>query len=33
MSGLIYAGIRLYRRRFGSLEDEEAMTILHLSGE
>jgi hypothetical protein len=33
MAGLIYAGIRLYRRRFGSLEDEEAMTTLHLSGE
>jgi hypothetical protein len=32
-AGLIYAGIRLYRRRFGSLEDEEAMTTLHLTGE
>jgi hypothetical protein len=33
VSGLIYAGIRLYRRRFGTLEDEEAMTSLHLSGD
>lgn len=33
MSGLIYAGIRLYRRRFGSLEQDEAMITLHLSGE
>jgi hypothetical protein len=32
VSGLIYAGIRVYRRRFGTLEDEEAMTTLHLSG-
>jgi hypothetical protein len=32
-AGLIYAGIRLYRRRFGSLDDEEAMTTLHLSGD
>jgi hypothetical protein len=30
MSGLVYAGIRVYRRRFGTLEDEEAMTTLHL---
>jgi len=30
VSGLIYAGIRLYRRRFGTLEQEEAMTTLHL---
>jgi hypothetical protein len=30
LSGLIYAGIRLYRRRFGSLEEDEAMTTLHL---
>ena len=33
VAGLIYAGIRLYRRRFGTLEDEEAMTTLHLSGD
>ena len=33
LSGLIYAGMRLYRRRFGTLEDEEAMTTLHLSGD
>ncbi len=33
LSGLIYAGIRLYRRKFGTLEDEEAMTTLHLSGD
>jgi hypothetical protein len=33
MAGLIYAGIRLYRRRFGTLEDDEAMTTLHLSGD
>lgn len=33
MAGLIYAGIRLYRRRFGTLEEDEAMTTLHLSGE
>ncbi len=31
LSGLIYAGIRLYRRRFGTLEEDEAMTVLHLS--
>lgn len=30
MSGLAYAGIRLYRRRFGTLEEDEAMTTLHL---
>jgi hypothetical protein len=33
MSGLIYAGMRLYRRRYGDLESEEAMTTLHLSGD
>lgn len=31
VAGLIYAGLRLYRRRFGSLEEDEAMTTLHLS--
>jgi hypothetical protein len=33
VAGLIYAGIRRYRRRYGSLEDDEAMTTLHLSGD
>lgn len=33
LSGLIYAGIRLYRRRFGTLEEDEAMTVLHLTRE
>ena len=32
-AGLIYAGMRIYRRRYGSLESEEAMTILNLSGD
>jgi hypothetical protein len=32
-AGLIYAGMRLYRRRFGSLEADEAMTTLHLTGD
>ena len=31
MAGLIYAGMRVYRRRYGNLESEEAMTTLHLS--
>jgi hypothetical protein len=31
LAGLIYAGMRLYRRRFGSLEADEAMTTLHLT--
>jgi hypothetical protein len=30
-AGLIYAGMRLYRRRYGTLEADEAMTTLHLS--
>ena len=29
-AGLIYAGMRLYRRRYGTLESDEAMTTLHL---
>jgi hypothetical protein len=29
-AGLLYAGMRLYRRRFGTLEADEAMTTLHL---
>ncbi len=33
LGGLIYAGMRIYRRRFGNLESEEAMTTLHLGGE
>jgi len=33
LGGLIYGGMRLYRRRYGNLESEEAMTTLHLTGE
>jgi hypothetical protein len=32
-AGLIYAGMRLYRRRYGQLDDQEAMTTLHLRAE
>lgn len=32
-AGLIYAGMRIYRRRYGTLEADEAMTTLHLSGD
>jgi hypothetical protein len=32
-AGLIYAGMRLYRRRFGTLESDEAMITLHLTGD
>jgi hypothetical protein len=32
-AGLIYAGMRVYRRRYGQLEADEAMTTLHLSGD
>jgi hypothetical protein len=32
-AGLIYAGMRLYRRRYGNLDSEEAMTTLNLSGD
>lgn len=32
-AGLIYAGMRIYRRRYGTLESEESMTILNLSGD
>jgi len=28
----MYAMMRLYRRRFGKLEEDEAMTTLHLHG-
>lgn len=31
-AGLIYGGMRLYRRRYGTLEQDEAMTTLHLTG-
>lgn len=33
MAGLIYAGMRVYRRRYGTLEEAEAMTTLGLTGE
>ena len=33
LAGLIYAGMRLYRRRYGTLEADEAMTTLHLTGD
>ena len=33
LAGLIYAGMRIYRRRYGQLEAEEAMTTLHLTGD
>lgn len=32
MAGLMYAGMRIYRRRYGQLESEEAMTTLRLGG-
>jgi hypothetical protein len=32
MAGLIYAGMRIYRRRYGNLDSEESMTTLHLTG-
>ena len=32
VAGLIYAGMRVYRRRYGQLEADEAMTTLHLTG-
>jgi hypothetical protein len=32
-AGLFYAGMRIYRRRYGNLESEEAMTTLNLSGD
>ena len=31
-AGLVYAFIRIYRRRYGTLEADEALTILNLSG-
>ena len=33
LAGLIYAGMRIYRRRYGQLEQDEAMTTLHLTGD
>jgi hypothetical protein len=33
VAGLIYAGMRIYRRRYGQLEADEAMTTLHLTGD
>lgn len=33
LGGLIYASMRLYRRRYGTLAIEESMTTLHLRGE
>ena len=32
-AGLMYAAMRLYRRKYGTLEDDEAMTTLHLTGD
>jgi uncharacterized protein DUF6599 len=32
-AGIIYGMMRLYRRRFGTLEEDEAMITLHLTGE
>jgi len=31
LAGLIYAGMRIYRRRYGTLESDEAMTTLRLT--
>ena len=33
VGGLVYGGMRLYRRQYGTLESEESMTTLHLTGE
>jgi hypothetical protein len=33
VAGLIYACMRIYRRRYGTLEQDEAMTTLHLTGD
>ena len=32
-AGLVYACMRIYRRKYGTLESEEAMTTLNLSGD
>ena len=33
LAGLFYAAMRLYRRRYGTLDADEAMTTLHLTGD
>jgi hypothetical protein len=33
LAGLMYAGMRIYRRRYGTLEADEAMTTLNLRGQ
>ena len=33
LAGLMYAGMRIYRRRYGTLDGDEAMTTLHLAGD
>lgn len=33
VAGLIYAAMRIYRRRYGTLDEQEAMTTLHLTGD
>jgi len=33
LAGLMYAGMRIYRRRYGTLASDEAMTTLHLAGD
>jgi hypothetical protein len=33
LAGLMYAGMRIYRRRYGTLEGDEAMITLHLAGD
>ncbi len=33
LAGLMYAAMRIYRRRYGTLEADEAMTTLHLRGD
>jgi len=33
VGGLIYAAMRLYRRKYGTLDADESMTTLHLTGE
>ena len=32
-AGLMYAAMRIYRRRYGTLDADEAMTTLHLTGD
>ncbi|MBV9085286.1 MAG: hypothetical protein JOZ62_21630 [Acidobacteriaceae bacterium] len=33
VAGLIYGGMRIYRRRYGQLEASEALTTLHLTND